>query len=211
MRNISMTAMKICVWNIKGGQGKTLIAMNLAKMLDCCFLTNELISPLENNFEEGEFLQLRSDQPVPDLPTDFPCVFDFGGALDKRVIKALKESDWTIVPVLNEYMDLYVAITTIYEIQKFTSRIIICANRIVQSKAKGKDDFEEIKSHINDKFPKYPVFPIKESRAMPNIILENKSISEMVLEGGYKRFHFTTINDQFISLLDYMKTNRKGV
>ena len=50
--------MKIMIYNIKGGQGKTDIALNLALTMDFNLITNEPLSPLDMVLGEDNFLKL---------------------------------------------------------------------------------------------------------------------------------------------------------
>ena len=183
------------IYNIKGGQGKTDIALNLALTLNLNFVTNEPLSPVELVLEEGSFLKLDQHEEFPDLPADMEAVFDFGGYLDKRAIEALKLADYVIVPVVNEFKDVHTTINFIQEIEEFNSKILIVANRT------RKGDYAEIKEAMGKFYKQYPVFEIKESRAMPNILKEKISIQDMVAQGGLKKFNFSGINEQFNLLI----------
>lgn len=187
--------MKIMIYNIKGGQGKTDIALNLALTLDYNLVTNEPLSPVEMVLPEDNIIKLDQEEDFPELPPEIDVIFDFGGYLDKRAIHALQQADYVLVPVVNEFKDVHTTINFIQEIEEFNNKIIIIANRT------RKGDFAEIKEIIGTHYEKYPVYEIKESRAMPNILKEKSSIQGMVDQGGLKKFNYKGINEQFNTLI----------
>lgn len=189
--------MKIMIYNIKGGQGKTDIALNLALTLDYNLITNEPLSPVEMVLDEDNFLKLNQEDGFPEIPPEIDVIFDFGGYLDKRAIQALKQADYIIVPVVNEFKDVHTTINFIQEIEEFNKNIIIVANKT------RKGDYDAIKTIMSKKehYPNYPVFEIKHSRAMPNILKEKISIQSMVDQGGLKKFNYSKINKQFNTLI----------
>lgn len=195
--------MKILVYNFKGGQGKTSIAMNLAMTMGLNFLTNELFSPVQEVLPEGQFLKLGIGEECPILPNDVDVVFDFGGSVDLRVGEALKQVDYVLVPVINSYLELYTTIQYIQEIEQINNNIIIIANET--QKTKNKDDFEEISKMINENYPQYPIFKIKKSEAMKHIFTDKMSIAEMVSMGGLKKYNYQNIKDQFDNLIKELK------
>jgi cellulose biosynthesis protein BcsQ len=187
--------MKIMLYNIKGGQGKTDIALNLALTLDYNFITNEPLSPVEMVMREGRFVKLNQTDDLPEIPPEYDVIFDFGGYLDKRAITALKQADRVIVPVVNEFKDVHTTVNFIQEIEAYSQNIFIVANKT------QKGDFTDIQAIMQKFYPKYPVFEIKHSRAMPNILKEKKSIREMVGEGGLKKFNYGAVDKQFNLLI----------
>ena len=56
-----------------------------------------------------------------------------------------------------------------------------------------------------DRFFDLPVFEIKQSKSLPNIFKEKKSVCAMASEGGLKKYHFGAVADQFDLIIGYMK------
>lgn len=196
--------MRIMVYNFKGGVGKTGIALNIALTMDFNYITNEVLNPLEDLLEEGTYIKLRRDQNVPILDDEFNVVYDFGGYIDKRAIKALNDSDVVIIPTKNEQLDLTVTVNTIQEIEPYNNNIIVVANM------SEKGDFESVQAVMNNNYPEYKVFEIKKSRAIPNIFVKKISVQAMTEKGGLNAWNFKKVNEQFIELTKELKTYGKA-
>ena len=188
--------MKITVYNIKGGAGKTDISLNLALTMGLAIVTNEPFSPLEKVLDDNRFIKLDHDEELPKIPDEYDVVFDLGGYLDGRAINALKQSGCVIVPVVNEFKDVHTTINFIQEIEEYNNNIIVVANKT------QKGDFDNVKAVIKQHYPNYPVLEIKQSRALPNIMKEKKSIGEMAGEGGLKTYFYKPVAKQFEKLIN---------
>ena len=196
--------MKITVYNIKGGVGKTDISLNLALTMGFAIITNEPFSPIEKVLDESRFIKLERDEVLPKLPPDkYDVIFDLGGYLDNRAISALQQSDCVIVPLINEFKDVHTTVNFIQEIEGYNNRIIIVANKT------QKGDFENIKEIMKENYPRYPVMEIKFSRSLPNIMREKKSIKEMVEEGGLKAYFYKSVANQFEKLIKTINSIKK--
>ena len=191
--------MKITVYNLKGGVGKTDIALNLALTLDCGIITNEPFSPFEKVLEDDRFIKLEHSEELDVLPDGYNIIFDFGGYVDKRVISALKQSQCVIVPVVNEFKDVYTTINFLQEIEDYNEKIVVVINKT------RRNDFEEAKKVFNEHYPDYPVIEIKYSRAFPNIMKEKKSIKAMVESGGLMAYSYRAVAKQFDTLIQTIK------
>jgi cellulose biosynthesis protein BcsQ len=189
--------MQITIYNFKGGVGKTSIALNIALTCNFGIITNDVYSPLEKVLSEKKFIKIFQEEALPDIPEDIDVIFDLGGHVDQRAIKAITETDQIVVPTTGDYINLQVTIDAITEIEKYTKKIVIIANRT------SKNSFNKIKKILNH-FCDYPVIELKESKAFSNIFSEKKSIQAMVNEGGLKAYNYRLINDQFNNLLKHI-------
>ena len=190
--------MKTTVYNFKGGVGKTVISMNLALTMGYSIVTNDIYSPVEKVLDEDRILKIHHDEILPVFPEDYNIIFDLGGHIDKRAISAIRQSDFVLVPVIKGFINIQVTIDTITELVDLNQHIIIVANQTKPG------DMKEISNAIRQFF-NVPVFEIKQSRSLPNIFKDKKSIRKMVSEGGLKKYHFNAVANQFDVIIGYMK------
>lgn len=187
--------MKITIYNFKGGVGKSSISLNLALSLGYGVITNDIYSPLEKILKKEHLLKISQSENIPDIPKDYNIIYDLGGYIDKRAIKALKTSDVVLIPTINDYLNLQVTIDTIQEIEQINKHIIIVANKTQSG------DFEKIKSVMRE-FYNYEIVELKYSKAFKNIFLENCSIEQMCKKSALSAFSYKKINAQFNNLID---------
>ncbi|MCP4481327.1 MAG: ParA family protein [bacterium] len=152
---------KFIVWTIKGGDGKTSISAEIAMRLNLPIITNEPYTTLDLIFNEDKLLQLKKNEVIPFYKNQ-GIVFDFGGYIDSRVIEALKQSDYVLVPTIPEISDIQVLINSILEIQKYNKNIIVIVN-----KTENDTDVEIVKKAIGQ-LGSFPVFEIKKSLSVTN-------------------------------------------
>lgn len=193
--------MKIAVYNFKGGVGKTSISLNIALKLNIPVVTNDQYSPLERLLKKENFIKLKRKQLLPDFKKEHSLLFDFGGYADNRISKISSISDYVLIPTINEFLNIQSTINTIKELENFNQNIIVIANRI------KKGDLEKIKNTLDNLNINYPIFEIKESKAMQNMLIEQKPIEEMIKEGGLKAYNFQKINKQFNLIINFLNNH----
>lgn len=187
---------KILIWTIKGGCGKTSISAELILRLNYPAVTNEKGSMLTHIVHKDRLKILKDGEKIPNL--DVGVIFDFGGYIDDRIKDAAKQSNFILIPTLPEASDIQGCINTIQAIKEFNKNIIIIAN-----KTKGNGCLETVKSTVKN-IGEYPVFELKESRSLPNIYLEKKSIGQMMKDKPLLKHAYKKINSQFDSLLEHL-------
>lgn len=192
------------IWNFPGGVGKTSLTAELALTLDRQVITNDLYTPLSLILSEDSLLRLQPDQKMPILPEDADIFFDLGGYPDARAISALKQSQHVLIPTIAETGRLGITLNAIQEIKRYNQNIIVIANRTDPHDS----DLKLVKKAIGKKYPEIPIFPLKESRAFPNILVEKKSIHDMVKEGGVKQYHFKKLVEQLDLIISHI-TNKQ--
>lgn len=196
-----MKPSRLTFWSVKGGVGKTTLALNFSFHFDCGIITNERYTMLDKVLSKESFLKLKENQDVPSIPKEHSVIFDMGGFLDTRVKQAIKQSDYVIIPTTSDKLDLQGMISTIGEVKNINNNIIIVVN-----KSERQEDFLATQSLVKE-VGDYPVFEIKKSRALKNIIDEKRSIIQTQERGGLIGYTLKSLSKQFIDLTNYITNN----
>lgn len=190
--------MRITVFTLKGGQGKTSISLALALLYDFLVVTNDEYSPIDKVLSKGQVKHLKQNESLPPVPADVDLIFDFGGYPDGRVLDALACSDWVIIPVIYDSpLEMQTAIKTIREIEQFNKNILLVVNRT------HKGTFEAAKT-ILDGFVKYPLFEVKQSTAFSKMVTEGKSIRQLMDDNFLLGYHYKVPLQQVEAIKSYM-------
>jgi cellulose biosynthesis protein BcsQ len=190
--------MKVTIFNLKGGQGKTTLSLTLALLYGFVIVTNDEYSPIEKVLPKNKTKHLKNNEALPNVPPDVDLIYDFGGHPDKRVMEASKESKWVIVPIIYESaLDMQVSIKAIREIEKFNKNIII----VISKTQKG--DFEKATEILSDFF-QYPAFEIKKSSAFTKMVDTQKSIKSLMNESYLFSYHYRKPLEQIEVIKNYI-------
>lgn len=183
------------VYTMRGGEGKTAIAMYIAFETGAGIITNEEYTILEEHLPPERLYILKSGQKVPKPKDNWNVVYDLAGAPDSRVLEIAEQCQNIIVPVSFDADSFKRGFGTIAEIEKINKNIIIVANcmRDTDHKAekvkkgeanKGRKKaqdfhFEAIEEKVKEYFD-YPVFPLFKTKSFQRIKESNKSVSEIL-------------------------------
>lgn len=192
--------MKIVIFNIKGGQGKTSLAVNLALTLNAGVITNDVYSPIEKVLPENQFIKVGLNSDFPDIPEENSLlIYDLGGWIDVRSIKLFEEADLIIIPIINDFINNQVAINTIEEVKKYNDKILIIANRT------EKKDYEEINIIMQEIYKgKFPVMELKKTTAFSKIFAKSKSIEKIVEEDKLLAFSYREVQKQIEEIINFI-------
>lgn len=196
---------RITVYHIKGGVGKTRIALNLSLELDFGIITNDEYSVIQTVLPAKRHKILKFNEALPAIPQNIPLIYDLGGYPDTRAIEAIQQSQFILTPILAHKEDLQIALDFIQEIQRYNPNIIIIIN-----KTKG-DDFKKAGAICRKFYPGLAVFQIKESKAMSLLVEQKTSIKELARSNKLHRRHYEKIDHQFDMLIKHMTINLKNL
>ena len=189
------------MFNLKGGQGKSSIALNLALSMNFDIISNDAISKLESVLSEDNFLSIKKDRDFPDVTEDLNIIYDLGGWLDTRVLKPLKEADLVIIPMINSEINNEVSINSINQVKNINNNIIIIANRC------KKNDYFIINELVNKYFPdnKFPIFEIMDTTAFEQMVVKRMSIQKIADLDPLLKHNYKKINEQFNNIINFIR------
>lgn len=193
--------MKIAVFNLKGGQGKSSIALNLALSLKFDVISNDKITKLEKILPEDNFMKIEKDQDFPDIIENLNVIYDLGGWIDNRAIKPIKEADLVIIPMINTEMNNEVSINSINQVKQFNDNIMLIVNR------SKKNDFEYMKNDvIKTYFPNddFPIFEIMDTTAFEQMLKRRMPIQEIVEVEPLLKYNYRKVNKQFNEIINFI-------
>lgn len=123
--------MRICVFSLKGGQGKRSISAEIALNLEAGIVTNEPYFILESIIPEKSLIKIGATGKLPNVSLDVPLIYDFGGYVDDRVLETCSRANHIIIPINPLFDgDIQAGIHTATELKRFTDKIIL-NNRII--------------------------------------------------------------------------------
>jgi len=134
IKNLKNSPVRVLVWSVKGGVGKTTIALNLHYLLNVGVITNEEYTILSSSIKNPKkLLILPEDREVPKVDKEYSIIFDFAGGIhrDKRVLDAIKQADIIIIPMKPNEPEIRGAIATVREIDKrrgLSKKILLVVN-----------------------------------------------------------------------------------
>jgi len=190
--------MRLVVWNLKGGQGKTVLSLNIAMLEGAFVVTNDVHSPIDDVLGEDRALRLGMRDELPPVPANVPLIYDFGGYPDARIIEAAKTAEHILIPIIYESpLEMQVTINAISEIERYNPNITIILN-------KAKPGDYERAVEVLGKFYDYPILEVKQSTAFVRSIEQKKSLQQLVDDSPLFSFHYSKPLEQLRAIIRHI-------
>lgn len=160
---VEMMGLVVTVVQLKGGVGKSTVSAILSTFCGFPIVTNDFWSPLLKVFNSGDkkrMLAVGEGKALPNLPVEFPRIYDAGGYADERLTKMIELSDCVVVPTYTTKNDIETMLQTLKQVSQHTSNVIVVAN-----KAK-KGDRDGLKNLL-ESFPAYANYDVVELSDAP--------------------------------------------
>lgn len=194
-----MKAKRITIWQAKGGQGKTSLALAIAFEFGFYVVTNDTLSPIADILPEGEGYSLSPGEDFPPVPEDIRLIYDLGGKTEDRVITAAKNSDVVIMPLIyNNPIEMQVFLESVAEMADVNNKILLVVNACKpRAFAKTKAIIQEALKDIGD----FPIVEIKETSAFRQMVEQGMSIKELCESSPLLQYHYGQVNRQVTNLM----------
>jgi hypothetical protein len=207
------------IYTMRGGEGKTALALYIAMETGAGIITNEQYTILEDYLPPERLYILKPGEDIPEPEDNWNVVYDFAGAVDERITEVAKQCQNVIVPVSHDHDSFKRGFGTIAEIESFNSNILVVANcmRETDFKKKGKKTanelhYESIKGKVEEFFD-YPVLPVYKSKAFQRIKETKKSVSDIISSSPFtklSRSWFEPVKTQMEDIMKFIGYNSKN-
>lgn len=192
----------VSIFNIKGGVGKTTIAVQLSKCLNFLYVSNDAVTGA-TDFVGENGCDIPADSSS--IPIEDDMIYDFAGNIDYRIAEILKETT-VIVPILSSQQDMKATLTSLRDLSQIKDRVIVVVNKL-----KDENRFMDIKKRIEDEnFDMYIDFLfIKDYNFLTKI--EDLSIFETANKSSFYKQIYRNIVKEFEDLIATIEKVQEGV
>ena len=202
----------ITFYSVKGGQGKTTLAVQYALRRGLNFITNDAASGSEQIYgkklPKGKFQISLPGQASVDVDEENPNVLDLGGFVDGRTPLFFQNSAAVVIPVKTSQADMVGFFNSLRHVEKYNRNIIAVVNND-EEKIVGKAR-DEIAAALGGR---YEVFSVRNSVFIEKFVLEDIDIFEM-REFGFVQKSLDSLKRQLADLFEGIdrlaKIHRQG-
>ena len=157
-------------------------------------ITNDIDSSVDEYLSEKRVLKLRNNASLPAIPETVGAIFDGKAGIDEPVVRdAVTKADTVVIPCVFGVEEVKRAKRAIRELEKLNSRIVIVANTVT------RDEAGELISIFKREFD-YPIYPIRRSRYIGELLFTAESLSAKHARGGLTAHFMRDVIEQFEAL-----------
>ena len=171
--------MNITFFNFKGGVGKTSLAAAYALSRKSGFVTNDLSRLDHIGFEYFTQLDANRKRIPAELLHEENTVYDMGamsGAIDPKVIDALKHSEVVVIPTLTDMNSIRATIESIQEAKQYVDVVIVVINRVRKRDRKYDTAMEQLQAVL----PASHILMMKETTLFYRLAADGATLFENV-------------------------------
>lgn len=161
--------MKVLFLSIKGGVGKSSIAVNFATYTNSFYITNDIVCTQDKQFAQIE--PNKKHIPLRYLSKS-DLVIDFGGMysqLDPKITKAVRLADVIIIPTLTDTRSLEATILTVQLVKPAGKPIVIIINNF-----KDQKKCDAARQLLFDRLGRLPIFEIRTTTLFERVSLDGR-------------------------------------
>jgi hypothetical protein len=200
--------MNTLFYSRKGGQGKTTHAVAFARYQGAHFLTFDYDNGTRGLYEgmlpAGRFHEITPTSKLVAYEGE-DHVFDFGGYLDDRIIRAAKVCDQCVVPIaFQSPAEIKPFIDTVAELSKHNKHIVILINNT------EREYLDDLQAAIRKNFS-YPIFIIPRSKFISKLSVYQKTPLELLEGEGVpflQRHHLKSLAPAFAEFYAYLSQEK---
>ena len=190
--------MIITIYSGKGGVGKSLLT---AQLIYNGFEAIDLdpFGDIYDRFED-KAIYLNEDEEIPDLSdVNSDIVLDFKGGKDKRLHKALDQSDLLIIPVIPSRESVSTTIKSLEYIDNDIPKLFVI--NMIDKESNLNETIEVLSDMVED----FKYTTVRLSKAYRTAVNNNQSIIDMSKEKGIRGGAYRTHGKEIQKFLDHVE------